>query len=316
MPWSRHVPHFNAKALGAALASQEIDYVPLGRELGGRPAGNEFYDEQGHVLYGRLATSPAFQDGLDQVLAPGPVVPHRPALRQRRIPPGATATCSSGGYCGSAAGACPTSGATGASRLRRTWPPATLNPASSATIPSHHESCPGPGRKVRRFRSPGRLGGPDHLVVLCPGRAGRGRHLDAHHSAGTRRLTTCPVPVRARSWCRRARSPSATSKPRDTAGPRPGAPGHTPSTSASMSRSPGGKRGRRALAGCRAATRDRDHADAAAAAAGLGLSARALWRTRTTGHPTTGHAPRGTAPRGTAPRGTAPAGPRAAGYCA
>ena len=69
VPWSRHVPHFNARALGAALASQEIDYVPLGRELGGRPAGEEFYDEQGHVLYGRLAASPAFQEGLEQVVA-------------------------------------------------------------------------------------------------------------------------------------------------------------------------------------------------------------------------------------------------------
>ena len=69
VPWSRYVPHFNAKALGAALASQGIGYVPLGRELGGRPAGDEFYDEQGHVLYGRLAVSAAFKDGLDQVLA-------------------------------------------------------------------------------------------------------------------------------------------------------------------------------------------------------------------------------------------------------
>ena len=68
VPWSRYVPQFNAKALGAALASQGIDYVPLGRELGGRPAGDEFYDGEGRVLYGRLAGSAAFQDGLDQVL--------------------------------------------------------------------------------------------------------------------------------------------------------------------------------------------------------------------------------------------------------
>jgi uncharacterized protein (DUF488 family) len=69
VPWSRYVPHFSAKALGAALAGRGIDYVPLGRELGGRPAGGEFYDEQGHVLYARLAASPAFQTGLDQVVA-------------------------------------------------------------------------------------------------------------------------------------------------------------------------------------------------------------------------------------------------------
>jgi len=69
VPWSRHVPHFNAKALGAALAEYAIEYVPFGPDLGGRPEGDQFYDEQGHVLYGRLAASPAFQEGLDRVLA-------------------------------------------------------------------------------------------------------------------------------------------------------------------------------------------------------------------------------------------------------
>jgi uncharacterized protein (DUF488 family) len=69
VPWSRYVPHFNARTLGTALASQGIDYVRLGRELGGRPAGEEFYDDQDHVLYGRLAASPAFQEGLGQVVS-------------------------------------------------------------------------------------------------------------------------------------------------------------------------------------------------------------------------------------------------------
>ena len=69
VPWSRYVPHFNAKALGKALAQRTIEYVPFGRELGGRPEGEEFYDDQGQVLYGRLAASPAFQEGLDRVLA-------------------------------------------------------------------------------------------------------------------------------------------------------------------------------------------------------------------------------------------------------
>ena len=69
VPWSRYVPHFNAKALGAALAQRTIEYVAFGRELGGRPEGEEFYDDQGHVRYGRLAASPAFQEGLDRVLA-------------------------------------------------------------------------------------------------------------------------------------------------------------------------------------------------------------------------------------------------------
>lgn len=69
VPWSRYVPHFNAKALGKALAQRAIEYVPFGRELGGRPEGEQFYDDQGHVLYGRLAASPAFREGLDRALA-------------------------------------------------------------------------------------------------------------------------------------------------------------------------------------------------------------------------------------------------------
>lgn len=69
VPWSRYVPHFNARALGAALAERDIGYLPFDRDLGGRPEGGEFYDQQGHVLYGRLAASPAFQEGLDRILA-------------------------------------------------------------------------------------------------------------------------------------------------------------------------------------------------------------------------------------------------------
>ena len=69
VPRSRYVPHFSAGPLREALAGRGIAYIPMGRELGGRPAGGEFYDGEGHVLYGRLAAAPAFRDGLDQVLA-------------------------------------------------------------------------------------------------------------------------------------------------------------------------------------------------------------------------------------------------------
>ncbi len=69
VPRSRYVPHFNAGQLRDALARCAIDYLPFGQDLGGRPAGDEFYDEEGHVLYGRLAVSPAFQAGLNRVLA-------------------------------------------------------------------------------------------------------------------------------------------------------------------------------------------------------------------------------------------------------
>jgi uncharacterized protein (DUF488 family) len=69
VPRSRYVPHFNAGQLRDALARCDISYLPSGRELGGRPEGAGFYDAAGHVHYGRLAASPAFQEGIDRVLA-------------------------------------------------------------------------------------------------------------------------------------------------------------------------------------------------------------------------------------------------------
>jgi uncharacterized protein (DUF488 family) len=47
-----------------ALEADGIRYVFLGRELGGRPDGNEFYDDQGHVLYDRVAETELFQEGV------------------------------------------------------------------------------------------------------------------------------------------------------------------------------------------------------------------------------------------------------------
>lgn len=69
VPRSRYVPHFNAGQLRDALARCDISYLPFGRELGGRPEGAGYYDAQGRVLYGRLAESPGFGEGIDRVLA-------------------------------------------------------------------------------------------------------------------------------------------------------------------------------------------------------------------------------------------------------
>jgi uncharacterized protein (DUF488 family) len=63
-PYSRFAPQYNREAMKAALARQGIRYGFLGRELGGRPEGERFYDDEGHVLYGRVAASPLFAAGL------------------------------------------------------------------------------------------------------------------------------------------------------------------------------------------------------------------------------------------------------------
>ena len=68
-PYSRFAPQFNHDALKAAALGQGIRYGFYGKELGGRPEGDEFYDAQGHVLYGELAQSPLFGDGLARVIS-------------------------------------------------------------------------------------------------------------------------------------------------------------------------------------------------------------------------------------------------------
>jgi uncharacterized protein (DUF488 family) len=39
----------------------------LGKELGGRPVGTQFYDHDGQVLYAKVAASPLFQRGLERL---------------------------------------------------------------------------------------------------------------------------------------------------------------------------------------------------------------------------------------------------------
>jgi uncharacterized protein (DUF488 family) len=63
-PYSRHAPHFNAKDIKATLSGDGIGYLFLGLELGGRPEGEEFYDEEGRVDYAQIEKSQPFLDGI------------------------------------------------------------------------------------------------------------------------------------------------------------------------------------------------------------------------------------------------------------
>lgn len=67
-PFSRFNPQFNRRDLEFGLKEQGLKYVFLGKELGGRPDGEEFYDSDGHVLYGRMAKTPRFEAGLNRLL--------------------------------------------------------------------------------------------------------------------------------------------------------------------------------------------------------------------------------------------------------
>ncbi len=70
-PYSRYVPHFNRPELEYAVERAGIRYLYLGDELGGRPSGNEFYDDEGYVLYYRAARAPFFVRGLERLTDEG-----------------------------------------------------------------------------------------------------------------------------------------------------------------------------------------------------------------------------------------------------
>jgi len=66
-PFSRHFPHFNRGTLKSGLRTDGIVYSFLGKELGGRPTGREFYCD-GVADYERMARSADFAQGLQRVL--------------------------------------------------------------------------------------------------------------------------------------------------------------------------------------------------------------------------------------------------------
>jgi len=67
-PFSRHAPHFNKDQIEALTQRAGLRYRYLGRELGGMPQDEAFYDSQGYVLYDKLAEQPWFEQGIAQVL--------------------------------------------------------------------------------------------------------------------------------------------------------------------------------------------------------------------------------------------------------
>lgn len=67
VPMSKIAPQFNEATLKIHLANNRIQYIFLGKELGGRPQGDEMYDNQGRVYYNRLAESTLFKSGISRI---------------------------------------------------------------------------------------------------------------------------------------------------------------------------------------------------------------------------------------------------------
>jgi len=67
-PYSRFASQFNKENIQKAVRANSMKYLFLGRELGGQPKDQEFYDSEGYVLYSRIAESPLFNEGLERLI--------------------------------------------------------------------------------------------------------------------------------------------------------------------------------------------------------------------------------------------------------
>ena len=83
-PYSRYLPHFNKEFLAKSLRGVGIRYVFRGKELGGQPADRAYYDADGRVMYGRLAETDTFKQGIAYVLDTASV---HPSTRSGRTAP-------------------------------------------------------------------------------------------------------------------------------------------------------------------------------------------------------------------------------------
>jgi uncharacterized protein (DUF488 family) len=66
-PRSRFSPQFNKDAMAAALAAQGLEYIFLGKELGGRPQSQALYTD-GVADYDKIAAAPEFRLGLERLM--------------------------------------------------------------------------------------------------------------------------------------------------------------------------------------------------------------------------------------------------------
>jgi len=66
-PYSKRASHFSLINLKQELRKQGMRYLYLGNELGGRPKEEQYYDENGYVLYSEWSRSALFLEGIERL---------------------------------------------------------------------------------------------------------------------------------------------------------------------------------------------------------------------------------------------------------
>lgn len=68
-PFSKYAKHFDHDNLKRVVVEAGKKYLYLGRELGGIPKEQKFYDADGHVLYAKIAESADFTSAIERLLS-------------------------------------------------------------------------------------------------------------------------------------------------------------------------------------------------------------------------------------------------------
>ncbi len=68
-PYSRYNQHFSREPLRQSLVEAQIDYIYMGKEIGGRPEDPALYFPNGKVDYEQVSQSSLYLSGIERLLA-------------------------------------------------------------------------------------------------------------------------------------------------------------------------------------------------------------------------------------------------------
>ncbi len=66
-PYSKFVPHFNRENLKITLNDNDIKYIFIGHQIGGKPKDKKYYQD-GKVNYDLIAETDHFKEGINKII--------------------------------------------------------------------------------------------------------------------------------------------------------------------------------------------------------------------------------------------------------
>jgi uncharacterized protein (DUF488 family) len=67
IPYSKFAPQYDKANLKENITGAGLKFLFMGKELGGRPDGQEFYDAAGRANYAKIAQSDLFKEGISRL---------------------------------------------------------------------------------------------------------------------------------------------------------------------------------------------------------------------------------------------------------